>query len=218
MRSKFAGSVNFTLPWYVFWILLCALPILIHNNYGFTSVVTIARLGFEPTLCEWWNLKNHSTQQQGSSPWIKPGSTEVRGRKRRNLIANLNDQNICISVMLLLSYILTLIPVESETLTDIVLDLTGVDLNMMKKEDLSVNKSYQERCLSALSIASSVSSEKPVRISLISELNTSIEKLHYFNSQGEKERRQGRKFQFLRCAWESPRKIFQGKPIMFNWS
>ncbi|XP_071792305.1 uncharacterized protein [Asterias amurensis] len=50
---------------------------------------------------------------------------------------------------------------ESETLTDIVLDLTGVDLNKMKKEDLSVNKSYQERCLSALSIASSVSSEKP---------------------------------------------------------
>ncbi|XP_022079118.1 uncharacterized protein LOC110973027 isoform X2 [Acanthaster planci] len=50
---------------------------------------------------------------------------------------------------------------ESESVTDIVLDLTGVDLRKMKKEDLSINKSYEERCLSALSIVSSVSSEKP---------------------------------------------------------
>ncbi|XP_038047105.1 uncharacterized protein LOC119721219 isoform X2 [Patiria miniata] len=50
---------------------------------------------------------------------------------------------------------------ESETVTDIVLDLTGVDLSKMKKEDLSINKIYEERCLSALSILSSVSSEKP---------------------------------------------------------
>ncbi|XP_063970098.1 uncharacterized protein LOC129283202 isoform X1 [Lytechinus pictus] len=52
---------------------------------------------------------------------------------------------------------------ESETasITEIVEDLTGVDLNKMKKEDLSINKEYDERCLSAMTIRSATPSEKP---------------------------------------------------------
>ena len=52
---------------------------------------------------------------------------------------------------------------ESETLNDIVLDLTGVDLTEIRKEDLSINKNYEERSVSAMSVASTESSEKPVR-------------------------------------------------------
>ncbi|KAJ8032500.1 hypothetical protein HOLleu_26044 [Holothuria leucospilota] len=51
---------------------------------------------------------------------------------------------------------------ESETLKEIVLDLTGVDLRIMKKEDLSINKKYEERCLSAMSVQSSQSEKEDV--------------------------------------------------------
>ncbi|XP_071826096.1 uncharacterized protein [Apostichopus japonicus] len=51
---------------------------------------------------------------------------------------------------------------ESETLKEIVFDLTGVDLRVMKKEDLSLNKDYQDRCLSAMSVQSTHSEKEDV--------------------------------------------------------
>ncbi|XP_071943161.1 uncharacterized protein [Antedon mediterranea] len=48
----------------------------------------------------------------------------------------------------------------SESINDIVLDLTDIDLRVTKKESLPWNKDYRDRCLSALSLRSS-ESDKP---------------------------------------------------------
>ena len=65
-----------------------------------------------------------------------------------------------------ISVMFSLPSIESETLNDIVLDLTGVDLTEIRKEDLSINKNYEERSVSAMSVASTESSEKPVRLKI----------------------------------------------------
>eukprot|EP00057_Strongylocentrotus_purpuratus_P003170 XP_003726083.1 PREDICTED: uncharacterized protein LOC100892708 [Strongylocentrotus purpuratus] len=63
---------------------------------------------------------------------------------------------------------------ETASITEIVEDLTGVDLTKMKKEDLSINKEYGDRCLSAMTVRSATPSEKPEMVSK-AELDIVIE-------------------------------------------